>query len=655
MCGICGIAGRATDRPPLGFDALLAMTEAITHRGPDEDGHHLAAGVALGMRRLSVIDLAASHQPVANERRDVWAVFNGEIFNFESLRRELQSRRHRFASAGDTETIVHLYEEHGPAFPKRLRGMFGIAVWDERNRRLVLARDRMGVKPLYYVHTPDGLGFASEIKSLLAGGLLEARLDPVAAELFLAYGYVPGPRTLFDGVRKLAPASTLVWEDGELGEETAYWTPWDQPDLRSLHAGWEEDRERLLELLRESVRARMISDVPLGVMLSGGLDSSLITALMAEQSSGPVKTFSVGFTEDAQANELADAQRVAARFDTDHHELLTSAVEHPGLLGEALWHLEEPIVDLSFVGFLLLSRLAREHVTVALSGQGADELLGGYAKHAVARAADALAWLPGRSALAWAGGRLDERARLGRGLRAVFAADDAERLLAMSRVVGEKERSALVGARLTAAVGSVDVREPVRARASGRSSSVLGETLHLDGKLALVDLMFLYFDKMSMAASLEVRVPFADHDVVAFCTALPDDRKVHRGRRKEILRRVSRGLLDDATIDKKKRGFFRAASSTWLDTHRAGLVREALLDGRARERGLFEPPAVAKLIDQNRRGTRAGEPLLAVLMLELWHRQFVDADAPGRALRARSERTPAPQRELSSPRSSAPG
>jgi asparagine synthase (glutamine-hydrolysing) len=634
VCGICGLAGRAVDRPPLEAATLRAMTDAIVHRGPDEEGHHIAAGIAMGMRRLSVIDLDASHQPLANESGEVWTVFNGEIFNFPSLRRELSRRGHTLDSAGDTETIVHLYEDHGRDFPSRLRGMFAIAVWDAPRRRLVLARDRMGVKPLYYALTSQGLAFASEVKALIAGGLVAPRLDPLAAELFLAYGYVPGPRTLFDGVMKLAPATTLVWEDGQLTDAQEYWTPWQQPPRSG--GSWQEDQEMLLALLRESVRARMISDVPIGVMLSGGLDSSLITALMSECSSAPVKTFSVGFTEDAQANELADARRVARRLGTDHHELLTSAVDHPGLIEHALWHLEEPIVDLSFMGFLLLSRLAREHVTVALCGQAADELLGGYAKHAVAQMADRVARAPalGASAIAGVGGLLAEGSRAGRALRAVATSDHAERLLAMSRIVLAGQRDALLSADFRAMHSADQLREPVRSRVSGRPGSVLGETLFLDTKLALVDLMFLYFDKMSMAASLEVRVPFADHDVVAFCMGLADDRRIHRGRRKEILRRVSRGLLDDATIDKRKRGFFRAASSTWLDAHCDGLVRDTLLDERARARGIFAPGAVESLIAQPRTSGRSGEPLLAVLMLELWHRRFVDADAPARRTQA---------------------
>jgi asparagine synthase (glutamine-hydrolysing) len=605
------------------------MAEVIAHRGPDEEGQHIAPGIALGFRRLSIIDLASSHQPLANERQDVWTVFNGEIFNYRELRGELEARGHRLATGGDSETIVHLYEEHGAEFPKRLRGMFAIAVWDEPNRRLVLARDRMGVKPLYYALTPAGLAFASEVKSLLAGGLVEPRLDPLAAELYLAYGYVPGPRTLFDGVRKLAPATTLVWEAGALVGESVYWTPWD--DAPPAGASWAEDQETLLSLLRESVRARMISDVPLGVMLSGGLDSSLITALMSEVSSEPVKTFSIGFTDDANANELADARRVAQRFGTDHHELLTSAADHPTLLTEALWHLEEPITDLSFLGFLLLSRLAREHVTVALCGQAADELLGGYSKHAVARAADLARHLPapGLRALAAAGARAGEASRLGRGLRAIATDDHAERLLQMSRVVLEGRRRELLDPAFRRDDADRELREVIRARTSGRSSTILRETLYLDTRLALVDLMFLYFDKMSMATSLEVRVPFADHDVVSFCLALPDDRRIMRGRRKEILRRVSRGLLDDETIDKRKRGFFRSASSSWLAANRDGLVRETLLDDRARSRGIFAPAAVESLIEQSSSG-RAGEPLLAVLLLELWHREFIDGDGAGR-------------------------
>jgi asparagine synthase (glutamine-hydrolysing) len=629
MCGICGMAGSDPARAPLARDVLRRMTDQIVHRGPDEDGAHIEPGIALGMRRLSVIDVAGSHQPVRSEDHAVSAVFNGEIYNFPELRSLLRRRGHRLATEGDGETIVHLYEEHGLGFVEHLRGMFAIALWDRARRRLVLARDRMGVKPLYYAKTAGGLAFASEVKSLLAGGLVRAELDPLSAELFLAHGYVPGPRTLFAGVEKLPPATTVVWEEGRLGEPRAYWTPWDD-DARDERAGWEDDQERLLDLLRTSVHDRMISDVPLGVMLSGGLDSSLITALMAERSSAPVKTFSIAFAEDAGSNELADAREVAGRLGTEHHELTTSAVDHPALLDQALWHLEEPIADISHLGFLLLSRLARETVTVSLSGQGADELLGGYRKHEIAAMAGAVARglpRPLRRACATATRRCAATGTVARGVMALTTDDPAERLLAMSRVVQAEERLQLLDAEFRRPEAEAEIAGVVRAHFPPRPMSPLAQTLHLDTRLALVDNMLLYFDKMSMAASLEVRVPFMDHDVVAFCSALPDSRRVWRGRRKELLKRASRGLVPDRIIDKPKRGFFHSALGSWLSVHRDELVRETLLDGRAAARGQYDDAALRRLVaGADLADKKAGQCLFSLLLLERWQRLFVDGE-----------------------------
>ncbi|MEA2421677.1 MAG: hypothetical protein QOF55_776, partial [Thermoleophilaceae bacterium] len=594
-------------------------------------------GVALGMRRLSIIDLAGSSQPVANESRSVWTVFNGEIYNFPELRERLTARGHTLATDGDTETIVHLYEEHGTAFPRELRGMFGIALWDAPRRRLVLTRDRMGVKPLYYSLSDRGLAFASEVKSLVAGGLVEPQLDPLAAELFMAYGYVPGPRTLFAGVRKLMPASTLVWEDGRIVSEEPYWTPWDNPP-EGVGRDWEEDQERLLALLRTSVEARMISDVPLGVMLSGGLDSSLITAIMADAQRGPVKSYSIGFTEDAASNELADARMVAERLGTDHHELETSAVDHPELLHEALFHLEEPVADLSCLGFLLLSRLARESVTVALSGQGADELLGGYRKHQVAWGAGMVARLPSplRAAAAGAGRAAPAGSTLARGLAAATASSASARQLAMSRVLQAGERAELLQAGFMQAGAEAEIAGVVEQHVPPRELSILGETLHLDSRLALVDNMLLYFDKISMAASLEARVPFLDHDVVSFCSALPDSRRVWRLRRKEILKRASRGLVDDSIIDKKKRGFFHAALGSWLRVHGDDLFADVLLDERTRERGQLREDALRGLLaGAGEEGKKASQRLFCALLLEQWQRMWVDPDGAGRRLARR--------------------
>ena len=605
------------------------MTSAIEHRGPDEAGHGIHPGVALGMRRLSIIDVAGSHQPVSTEDDQVTAVFNGELFNFPELREELLGKGHKLATHGDSETIVHLYEEYGPDFVRRLRGMFAIALWDKPRRRLVLARDRMGVKPLYYASTPDGLAFASEVKALLAGGLVRAELDPLGAELFLAHGFVPGPYTLFAGVRKLEPAALMVFEDGKIVDHRPYWNPWEDGAPRKA-LPWAEEQEQLMELLRESVRARMISDVPLGVMLSGGLDSSLITALMAEQSSRPVQTFSIGFAED-EVSELGDAGMVAKRFGTDHHALVTSAAEHTGLLDEAIWHLEGPIADVSCLGFILLSRLAREHVTVALSGQGADELLGGYRKHEIASAAAMLQRAVPAPALrlaASAARRPVQRSTFARGMLALTTDDPVERLLAMSRVLQPGEREELLHPDFRHPQAEAEIAGVVAQHLPPVAMSPLGETLHLDTRVALVDNMLLYFDKMSMAASLEVRVPFMDHDVVSFCSRLPDSRRVSRMRKKELLKRASRGLVDDYIIDKPKKGFFHEGLGAWLTHHRDDLVRETLLDGPALERGMYERSAVLDLVERAKLDDKkASQRLFSLLALERWMLMFVDGQA----------------------------
>ena len=625
MCGICGVAARNPRELPVAPAALNRMTHVIEHRGPDEDGHLLEPGIALGARRLRIIDLAGSSQPVSNEDGSVTTVFNGEIYNFRELRRELEARGHRLSTTGDTETIVHLYEEMGPRFPERLRGMFAIAVWDHARRRLVLARDRMGVKPLYVLEGPFGLAFASEVKSLIAGGLLQPALDPIGAELFMAFGYVPAPRTLFANVRKLGPASTLVFEDGRLTSEDEYWNAFDHPP-EDVGLDEQLDRERLLELLRRSVEARMVSDVPLGVMLSGGLDSSLITALMSEASKDPVKTFAIGFAEDAAANELAEARRVATTLGTDHYELETSALDHPQLLDEALWHLEEPIADLSCLGFLLLSKLARETVTVALSGQGADELLGGYRKHQIAAAAGALGWM--RPALTLAGRALPPGSSPARGLAALAATDPASRLLAMSRVVQPQERLEILDPDLLNQEAEQMILDTIVAQLPPVSLSPLGETLYLDTRLALVDNMLLYFDKMSMAASLEVRVPFMDHELVEFCVALPDRAKVRRLRRKDALKEASRGLVEDRIINRKKRGFFHSALETWLRVQREPLLEEVLLDERTLSRGVFRPDAVRALVHTSgEEGKKHSQRLFCVFLLEKWLRLFADGGA----------------------------
>jgi asparagine synthase (glutamine-hydrolysing) len=487
VCGICGVAGPHSDAIPLSEPVVRAMTGVITHRGPDDEGVRCAPGISFGMRRLSIIDVAGSQQPLANEDESVWTVFNGEIFNFPELRRGLAGRGHSLRTEGDTETIVHLYEEYGPRFASHLRGMFAIAVWDAPRRRLVLARDRMGVKPLYIAEGPFGLAFASEVKSLIAGGVIIPELDPVAAEIFLANGFLAGPYTLFKGVRKMAPASVLVYQDGAIREEFAYWSEFDDPPRREDIPG-RDDRERLIEVLRRSVEARMVSDVPLGVMLSGGLDSSLITALMKQADRGPVRTFSIGFREDAGSNELSDARRVAAALGTEHHELETSAIDHPELLDEAIWHLEDPVADISTLGLMLLSHLASEHVTVALSGQGADELLGGYRKHQIALVANQMAKAPApvRKAVLLASRRAEPGSTLARGLRAISTDDPVDRLLAMSRVFEPHDRARLLTREFRSADPEAAIRNVIAQHMPVPELSPLSQTLALDRRLDII-------------------------------------------------------------------------------------------------------------------------------------------------------------------------
>ena len=637
MCGIAGIAASDPRRAPLDEGALTAMTEAIVHRGPDEAGALLEPGVALGMRRLSIIDVAGSPQPIASESGEVQAVFNGEIYNFAELREELRARGHTLATGGDGEAIVHLYEELGPRFVERLRGIFAIALWDRPRRRLVLARDRMGVKPLYVAELPEGLAFASEVKSLIAAGLIEPALDPLGAELFMAWGFVPGPTTLFAGVRKLPPASTLVYEDGRVVGEHSYWDP--RSCGPTATGGFGESRERLLGLLRDAVRREMVSDVPLGVMLSGGLDSSLLTALMAESGGDRIKTFSIGFAEDADANELPEARRVATRLGTEHHELETSALDHPDLLDRTLAHVEEPIADLSGIGFMLLSRLASKTVTVALSGQGADELLGGYRKHQIAWAAGIAARLPGaRGLLSAAGGLRPPESTFARGMRALATADPASRMLAMSRVVQPHERALTFSPGFLRKGAEDEIAAVVTRQAGEADATVLAETLYLDSRLALVDNMLLYFDKASMSESLEVRVPFLDHDLVGFCSSLPDSHRVRLGNRKALLKSAARGLVDDEIIDRPKRGFFHSALGTWLEVQ-----REDLLGANAARRAHPGPRPLPLRGGGAAAGARRGgrQEGLAAAVLPLPARAL---DAPvGRRRRSRAPPGPRPR------------
>ncbi|HUZ81696.1 MAG TPA: asparagine synthase (glutamine-hydrolyzing), partial [Gaiellaceae bacterium] len=526
MCGICGVfqTGGGERRPLLHPGVLDRMTDAMVHRGPNDRGTFESPGVALGVRRLSVVDVARGHQPFSNETGEVWAIQNGELYNHRDVRSGLASAGHDIHTACDTEIIPHLYEEHGVDFVARLRGMFGIAVWDDRRWRGVLVRDRLGVKPLYYAQVGDLVVFGSELKAVLASGLVDTTLDYNAIDAYLALGFFPGSATPLERVRKLLPGERLV-VDSTGSRIDRYWA---YPHAKPAAMSSEEAVEGLREQLSHSIGLRLMSDVPLGAMLSGGIDSSVIVALMAEQMSSPVKTFSVGFRGRAVESELADAQLVARAFGCDHTELELSLEDRSVDLEQLVWHLDEPLADLSSIGFLALSELAAQHVTVALSGQGADELLGGYRRHRNVSALMRFSWMPA-SLLGLVPRVLGSRSpKLARFARIVGERDAAARYLLTAQSLPRMERNELAVGPL-AAVGHDAAQRVVSDLAAGFDGNALEQTLFLDAQLGLPDDMLHYFDRTSMAHSLEVRVPFLDHELVEYAATIPAELKVHDG------------------------------------------------------------------------------------------------------------------------------
>ena len=617
MCGICGVIQiEGPPRQVVNEDVLAALTDAMTHRGPDDRATFVEDGVAFGARRLSVMDPRRGMQPLRSESGDVWAMQNGEIYNHEALRTALRRAGHTLSTHCDTEVLPHLYEEHGDDLTDHLVGMFALAVWDRRRRRAIIARDHVGVKPLYWSRQGDLLVFASELKSLLEFGM-PTELDEEAIEAYLTLGFIPGPKTPFKGVHKLEPGHRLVVENGELRIERWWTFPLPAPEA----SGRSRDglSAELLDLLTTSVDLQLEADVPVGAMLSGGLDSSLIVALAARRSGKRLQTFAVGFEGK---NELADARRVADLFGTRHHELLLGPSDIDPALHALAWHLDEPLADLSSVGFYLLSEIASRHVTVALCGQGADELFGGYRKHVAAAYA---AQMP-RFLRPLAGVLSHHLPRpLRRPLATLGAADPAERLIAMSGVVdagilghGNRSQNAAVAAARAAAVGLRD--DPLSA------------ALYLDARLGLVDDMLHYSDRASMAHSLEVRVPFLDHRLVEFSARLLSPLRVHGRTTKVLLRDAARGLLPDSVIDKPKVGFFNKSVDPWLRDQTSTIIGEALLGHAPRYEALFSSAEVRRAFQDHVSGrdVSRGRILFAVAMLELWLDAFSSVRTQGR-------------------------
>jgi asparagine synthase (glutamine-hydrolysing) len=617
VCGICGIA---TTRGAADVEALRAMSDLLVHRGPDSAGEHLANGVALAARRLSIIDLAHGDQPIANEDGSCVVVQNGEIYNYPELRRELERAGHELRTHCDTEALVHLYEEHGLGFAERLRGMFAVAIWDSRRHRLVLARDPYGIKPLYYRHVADELRFASELRALPRG-----EIDLDALEAFLAFNSIPAPYSIFRDVRKLPAGHILVWENGAITLER-YARP--GPEAESaLRMGDEAELvEELRARLRDSVRAHLLSDVPVGVLLSGGVDSAVLAALAAQETPEPVHTFTIGF-EERSFDERADARRVAERYGTEHHELLVRP--DPELLLRALADaFDEPFADSSALPTYLVSQLAAEHVKVALSGEGGDELFGGYYTYQADLVADRLAplvralrplveALPSSSRKA----SLDYKAK-----RFVRAAH----LPPLERHHGWKEIfSADVRGELTGRLAAFDPVDVYRARYAETSAAPqLARLQDVDFGVYLVDDLLVKTDRASMAHSLEARVPFLDPVVTNLAFALPTRLKVRGLTKKVLLRKAAEPLLPKEVVHGRKRGFSIPAAA-WLRGELEPFARETLSPSSLQRQGFFQPEPIGRLLDEHVAGKQDwSRQLWGLLAFTLWYERHVEQEPP---------------------------
>ncbi len=631
------------------------MRDVLTHRGPDDQGLHCDGWAALAHRRLSIVDLSTGHQPLANEHDDIWVVFNGEIYNHAQVRRELEARGHQYRTKSDTETIVHAYEQWGDDCVQRFRGMFAFALWDAPKRRLLLVRDRLGIKPLYWTRAGDTVLFGSEIKALLASGLIQPEPNTAVLPEVLSTRYVSGTETMYRGIHKLLSGHLLVFEHGD----TKIRQYWDVPGRSKDHelqgrsedlpyedgpdgrrAGLQPRRDRdvvaqFRDLLEESVRLRLMSDVPLGMFLSGGIDSSAIAALMARMIDRPLQTFSVAF-KDRAFNELEYAREVARAIHADSHEVVIDDNDFFGALPKLVWHEDEPIAHPSSVPLYFVSALARQHVTVVLTGEGSDELLAGYGKYL-------------RVAWNWRAGTVYERL-VPRAVRTAVARGLVPMMpqklgryanrsfLVMDRTPESMFFDNFASIRLADQQGLLSPAlrgAATRAHAYGAStayfdapddrSTLLDRLLYADVKTYLVELLMKQ-DQMSMATSIESRVPFLDHELVEFAATLPDEWKLSGLTTKRVLREAMKGLLPESILNRPKMGF-PVPFAEWTRNGWNGVVRDVLLDRRARERGIVDPPAVDSLLRRHAAGqTQGGDRLWSLLNLELWYRTFIDRE-----------------------------
>jgi len=627
MCGIAGIV--SFGGKPVLEQELQDMCMAIVHRGPDDDGFYFSADAGLAMRRLSIIDLASGRQPVRNEDGTVWVVFNGEIYNFHELRADLQARGHAFYTRSDTEVIVHLYEEHGKNCVDHLRGMFGFAIWDSRKRQLLLARDRLGIKPLYYAESEGRIIFASELKSILQLPEIERKLNWSSVAHLFTFLTTPEAESIIEGVHKLEAGCLLIGSPGRPATIERYWELKFEPDFGKRDSYF---TERTRELLAESVRLHMVSDVPVGAFLSGGLDSSAVLAMATEFSPGPLKTFSIGFSESSY-NELSHARTLAMRCGTDHHELILGpdVLEH---MDDLAWHLDEPFGDSSAIPTYMVSKFASDSVKVVLSGDGGDELFAGYDKYVVEERERNSRRLPAAARRLL--GRLSQKmpsGMRGRNFLRHHSLAGAERYLDACTLF----RSEDIRTMFRPDVSDLLLRcEPWREKAAYMEADNrhwLSSLQALDIKNYLPLDILTKVDRMSMAHSIETRVPFLDHKLVEFAATIPPEMNLHGGATKSVLKRAMRGILPDRIIDRPKHGF-AVPLGYWFRGKLGNYVRDLLLADQGRRRGFFNLAYIESLIARHERGRDLDLQLWTLISFELWARTFLDRSVPSRGAAA---------------------
>lgn len=636
MCGINGIAFSSQSGRQVDATVLKRMRDVVTHRGPDDEGIFVDGRIGLGHRRLSIVDVAAGHQPMTNEDGSLHITYNGEIYNHADYREPLIARGHVYKTHCDTEAILHLYAEYGDDCVDRLRGMFAFAIWDRNTRELFIARDRLGVKPLYYVHTQDGsLYFASEIKSLLEARAVKPELNFRAFSDYLANHATSGEETLFVGVKRLLPGHTLRWRDGEI-KIRKYW---DVSFEKQAPAG-RSDADYISEwseLFRKSVQLRLMADVPLGMFLSGGIDSSAIAAVMSTLVDEPIKTFSVAFAE-REANELEYARLVAQAYKTDHHEIVVTPEQFWAKLPDLIWHEDEPLAHPSSVALYFVSHLASQHVKVVLTGEGSDELMAGYARYRKTILNLALGERYHRVVPSGVrdlvrkqfSGMTGSKLRLKLGRTFLNLSPDIESIYFDNfSVFSRSLQQQLLTRDAMDQMGGIDpyagVRDVLR---NTDAQSLLDRLLYADIKTYLHELLMKQ-DQMSMAASVESRVPFLDHKLVEFTSSLPERLKLRRWTTKYVLRQSMKGVLPPAILDRPKMGF-PVPLGKWFRGEYASVLDEYVLGSRTMERGIFQPDFVRSLVDQHQRGVaNHSERLWSLVNLEIWFRRFIDGENAG--------------------------